>query len=123
VNPLPIARMPRNPLRRRERRANGRDRRVLTGTMKYQGQFFSVEVLNLSPDGAYLVSPIIPNMADSILLTIEFPDQGEAIMVAGRVRQLTLGSRLFDRPTGFGVEFLHFFTRAGQKSLQAHLEI
>jgi Tfp pilus assembly protein PilZ len=105
----------------RERRAARRDRRVLGGTMKYRGQFMSVEILNLSSGGAYLVAPTVPDRADTVTIVLDLPLSDGPVMVAGRVCGMTLSSRTLDRPAGFGVRFTRFFTTLGQDCLQKHL--
>jgi Tfp pilus assembly protein PilZ len=106
---------------RRERRGTRRDRRVLGGTMKYQGQFMSVEVLNLSRGGAYVVAPTIPDQADTVTITLDLPLSDGPVMVTGRVCGMTLSSRSLDRPAGFGIRFTRFFTAVGQNCLEKHL--
>lgn len=106
---------------RRERRTTSRDRRILEGTIKYQGCFFNVEVTDVSESGAYLVAPVVPEHADCLTLAIGLPALGKSVMVSGRVRRVGLGSRVQHRPGGFGIQFTRFFSRGGHDSLKEHL--
>jgi hypothetical protein len=105
----------------RDRRAGIRDRRILTGTLKYFGEFLPVDIQNLSETGAYLVGPAIPRLDDCLILTFDLPSADGAVMVAGRVRRVTLESRVLERPSGFGIEFTRFFSAPGRRLLQTHL--
>ncbi len=117
--PIARLRLVRRPAR--ERRSSERDRRLLEGTIKYQGRFFPVEILDLSENGAFLSAPVLPEWSDSVTLVVCLPDGVNSVMVSGRVRRFGLGSRNQDRSGGFGVQFTRFFTRAGQESLHRHL--
>ena len=105
----------------RERRAGRRDRRVLEGTMKYQGDFIPVEVIDLSEHGAYVLAPIMPELCDIVTLNIGLAGIGNSVMISGRVRRVALGSRIMSRPGGFGIQFTRFYTRVGRHALQEHL--
>lgn len=105
----------------RERRAGRRDRRVLEGTMKYQGDFIPVEVIDLSEHGAYVLAPIMPELCDIVTLNIGLAGIGNSVMISGRVRRVALGSRVMSRQGGFGVQFTRFYTRVGRHALQEHL--
>lgn len=116
----PIARL--KLLRRpaRERRSSERDRRLLEGTIKYQGRFFPVDILDLSEGGAFLSAPVLPDWSDSVTLVVCLPDGVNTVMISGRVRRFGLGSRNQGR-SGFGLQFTRFFTSAGRESLRRHL--
>jgi hypothetical protein len=113
----------KKPTRRlqRERRAGRRDRRVLEGTMKYQGDYVPVEVIDLSEHGAYVLAPIMPELCDIVTINIGLAGVGNSVMISGRVRRVALGSRVMRRPGGFGVQFTRFYTRVGRHSLKEHL--
>lgn len=105
----------------RERRAGRRDRRVLEGTMKYQGDFIPVEVIDLSEHGAYVLAPIMPELCDIVTINIGLAGIGNSVMISGRVRRVALGSRVMSRPGGFGIQFTRFYTRVGRYALKEHL--
>jgi hypothetical protein len=105
----------------RERRAGRRDRRVLEGTMKYQGDFIPVEVIDLSEHGAYVLAPIMPELCDIVTINIGLAGIGNSVMISGRVRRVALGSRVMSRPGGFGIQFTRFYTRVGRHALKDHL--
>lgn len=105
----------------RERRAGRRDRRVLEGTMKYQGDFIPVEVIDLSEHGAYVLAPIMPELCDIVTINIGLAGIGNSVMISGRVRRVALGSRVMSRPGGFGIQFTRFYTRVGRHALKEHL--
>jgi hypothetical protein len=42
-------------------------------------------------------------------------------MVTGRVRRVSLSSKLLPKSGGFGVEFTRFYTRVGLEELKNHL--
>jgi len=105
----------------RERRAGRRDRRVLEGTMKYQGDFIPVEVIDLSEHGAYVLAPIMPELCDIVTLNIGLAGVGNSVMISGRVRRVALGSRVMSRQGGFGIQFTRFYTGVGRHALKEHL--
>ena len=117
----PIARIRLAARSQRERRTTPRDRRILDGTIKYQGCFLNVEVTNVSESGAYVVAPVVPEQADCITLAIGLPSLGTSVMVTGRVRRVGIGSRVMHRPGGFGIQFTRYYTRVGHSSLKEHL--
>jgi Tfp pilus assembly protein PilZ len=121
MNTLPIGRIPLASRKTPERRDSNRDRRILEGTMKYMGEFLTVEVLNVSENGAYVVAPVMPSMTDSVTIAINLPELGGSVMVAGRVRRVTIGSRVLQRPGGFGIQFTRYYTPVGQSILREHL--
>lgn len=106
---------------RRERRAGGRDRRLLCGTMKYRGEFTAIEVMNLSEAGAYVVATQTPSLSDCVTLSIPLPCCGGGLTVTGRVRRVAPGSRALSQPGGFGLQFTRFFSSVGRTDLQRHL--
>lgn len=114
---------PQTPVRRskRERRAGRRDRRVLEGTMKYQGDYISIEIIDLSEHGAYILAPIMPELCDIVTLNIGLVGVGNSVMISGRVRRVALGSRVMCRPGGLGIQFTRFYTRVGRHALKEHL--
>lgn len=103
-----------------DRRLGQRDRQILDGIMKYRGEFMPVEILNLSDKGAFVVAPTVPALADAVTLTVDLPQLGMGVMVTGRVRRVTMGSRIFDCEGGFGVEFVRFYSPVGPSSLREH---
>ena len=105
----------------RDRRSGERDRRVLEGTVKYRGAFFSVEVHDLSATGAYAVCEFTPCLKDSITLNIDFPHMGGSVMVTGRIRRVGLSSRELQRQGGFGIQFTRFYSGYGKDTLVKHL--
>lgn len=104
----------------KERRAGSRDRRLLDGTMKYRGEFTGVEVINLSQHGAFIQAPFTPELYDIVTLTIGLPDSG-SVMISGRVRRVSLHSKVLQRQGGFGIEFTRFYTTVGKSELGSHL--
>ncbi len=104
-----------------ERRTGKRDWRILEGTMKYQGEYTQIEVINLSDNGAYVIAPCVPQLSDGVTLTIVFPGLGSSIMVTGRVRRVSPGSKVLQKLGGFGLQFTRFYTNAGLKVLNKHL--
>ena len=121
MNPSPIARLKLNRKSIKERRQAGRDRRILDGTMKYQGQFLQAEIADVSESGAYVVAAAMPELADCVTLSIELPGLGGSVMVTGRVRRVTLSSRALRRPGGFGIQFTRYYTSVGRNTLKDHL--
>jgi len=106
---------------RRNRRAGQRDRRLLSGTMKYRGEFTTIEVMNLSEAGAYVVASQTPALSDCVTLSIPLPCCGGGLTVIGRVRRVAPGSRALSQPGGFGLQFTRFFSSVGRADLQRHL--
>jgi Tfp pilus assembly protein PilZ len=106
----------------RERREGQRDRRILDATMKYQGAFSGVEVRDVSQSGAYVVADAVPCLSDTVTLALDLPSLGGSILVSGRVRRVTIGSRLYKRDGGFGVQFTHFYSYSGEEILRRHLD-
>lgn len=104
-----------------ERREGNRDRRVLDATMKYQGAYSGVEVLDVSESGAFVVAGAVPNLSDTVTLALDLPSLGGSIMVSGRVRRVTMGSRIYKRDGGFGVQFTHFYSHSGEQLLRQHI--
>ncbi len=121
MNSAPIARIALARKSRRERRDAGRDRRILDGTMKYRGEFMNIEVVDVSESGAFIIGPTVPEFSDSVTLAIELPAVGGSVMVSGRVRRVTMSSRIMRRSGGFGIEFTRYYTQVGQDSLHKHL--
>ncbi|MBW1872876.1 MAG: PilZ domain-containing protein [Deltaproteobacteria bacterium] len=121
MNPSPIARLNLKRKSIKERRQTGRDRRILDGTMKYQGQYMHVEVANLSESGAYVIAAAMPELADCVTLSIGLPGIGSSVMVSGRVRRVALSSRALHRPGGFGIQFTRYYTSVGRNTLKDHL--
>ena len=121
MNPSPIARLSLKQKSIKERRQTGRDRRILEGTMKYQGQYLQVEVADVSESGAYIVAAAMPELADCVTLSIGLPGIGGSVMVSGRVRRVGLSSRALRRPGGFGIQFTRYFTSVGRDTLKEHL--
>jgi hypothetical protein len=93
----------------------------MDGTMKYQGEYISVEVIDLSEHGAYVLAPIMPELCDVVTLNIGLSGVGDSVMISGRVRRVTLGSRIMRRPGGFCIQFTRFYTRVGRHALKEHL--
>jgi hypothetical protein len=89
--------------------------------MKYRGDYLPVEVVDLSAHGAYILAPIMPELCDIVTLNIGLAGIGNSVMISGRVRRVTLGSRLLCRPGGFCIQFTRFYTRVGRDALQQHL--
>ena len=110
-----------NPNSLRERRATHRDRRPLDATMKFCGAFTRVVIGNLSEGGAYIITPTLPALSDSITLNINLAAEGASVMVTGRVRRVALASKTLQSPGGFGVEFTRFYSPIGRLSLLRHL--
>ncbi len=110
-----------NPNSLHDRRATHRDRRPLEATMKFGGMFSRVVVANLSEGGAYIITPALPALSDSITLNITLPEEGASVMVSGRVRRVALSSKALQTPGGFGVEFTRFYSPAGRLNLLRHL--
>ncbi len=106
---------------RHERREGRRDRRILDATMKYQGTFTDVEVKDVSQSGAYVVAEAIPCLSDTVTLALDLPSFGGSVLVSGRVRRVTVSSRLYERDGGFGVQFTHFYSYSGKEILCKHL--
>jgi hypothetical protein len=106
---------------RHERREGQRDRRILDATMKYQGAFSGVEVRDVSQSGAYVVAEAVPCLSDTVTLALDLPAIGGSVLVSGRVRRVTMGSRLYDRDGGFGVQFTHFYSHSGEEILHRHI--
>ncbi|MBN2496162.1 MAG: PilZ domain-containing protein [Deltaproteobacteria bacterium] len=118
---MPAQALARIRLIRRERRGAERDRRLLEGTLKYRGDFCSVELLDLSAQGAFVTGPALPGLSDSVTINIDLPLGGGTVMISGRVRRVAMGSRALERAGGFGVEFTRFYSQAGQSSLRRYL--
>jgi Tfp pilus assembly protein PilZ len=106
---------------RHERRKGRRDRRILDATMKYQGTFSDVEVRDVSQSGAYVVAEAVPSLSDTVTLALDLPSFGGSVLISGRVRRVTLSSRLYERDGGFGVQFTHFYSYSGKEILCKHL--
>jgi PilZ domain. len=104
-----------------ERREGQRDRRILDATMKYRGTFSGVEVRDVSQSGAYVVADAVPCLSDTITLALDLPTLGGSVLVSGRVRRVTIGSRIFERDGGFGVQFTHFYSHSGKDILHRHI--
>jgi Tfp pilus assembly protein PilZ len=104
-----------------ERREGWRDRRILDATMKYQGIFSGVEVRDVSQSGAYVVAEAVPNLSDTVTLALDLPTVGGMVLVSGRVRRVTIGSRVNARDGGFGVQFTQFYSHSGKDILRKHL--
>jgi hypothetical protein len=121
MDPVSISRVELVTRPAKERRAGSRDRRLLDGTMKYRGEFAGVEVINLSEHGAYIQAPFTPELYDIVTLTIGLPDAGGSVMISGRVRRVSLHSKVLQRHGGFGVEFTRFYTSVGKSELGTHL--
>jgi Tfp pilus assembly protein PilZ len=121
MNDTPVARIRLAKRRARERRGAERDRRILEGTMKYQGQYMTVEVVDVSENGAYVVAPTMPEFSDCVTLSIGLPQLGGSVMVTGRVRRVAMSSRALSRPGGFGIQFTRYYTSTGKDTLHAHL--
>lgn len=101
---------------RRERRSQIRDFRPLNGTMKYRGEFYPIVFRNIGPGGALVggeTLPCVPKLSDGVNLTVNLGAQRGAVMLGARVRSV---SRL-----GIGLQFVHFYSRAGQEALARHL--
>ncbi len=118
MNQIPMARIRLQRRAARERRTSGRSRILLEGTLKYAGQFVQVDITDLSESGAMVRCPVLPEFSDSATLAIRLPDGGP-IMVTGRVRRFSLGSR--ECCGGFGIEFTRFYTQSGREMLREHL--
>jgi len=117
----PIARLKLKRREQRERRMARRDRRILEATMKYQGNFVNIEVIDVSESGAYVIAPVLPEFADCVTLAIGLPEVGSSVMVSGRVRRVGLGSRALRQRGGIGIEFTRYYTATGRDCLKRHL--